>query len=112
MRPVLILAALPVLLLTGCATSPEQYIGSTGAAVLSTVPKDQAVVEYNVAGLLHVGDPTELVTEQAQWRVVTACSNHGQLILGMIRDNAYMGPVAAKAKQHAYQGVLRRQCQG
>lgn len=103
---------LPVLLLAGCAStpSPTQLVGKTGEAVLDSVPRDQAVIEYNVAGLLHVGNPDDLVTDQSAWRVVTACSNKGQLILGMVRDSAYMGQVKAKAEKGAYKGVLRTQC--
>lgn len=111
MRALLGLALLPVLLLAGCAAAgPEQYIGKTGDAVLSTVPSSQAVVEYNVAGLLHVGNPNDEVTVQDQWRVVTACAKGGQLILGMVRDNAYMGAVKARAEHNGYRHVLAQQC--
>lgn len=111
MRSLLIVALLPTLLLAGCASSsPEQYIGQTGEAVLQAVPKDQAVVEYNLGGVLHVGNTDDLVTDQAQWRVVSACSKDGQLILGMVRDNAYMGAVKAKAERNGYRDVLAPQC--
>lgn len=113
MRYLLTLAALPVLLLAGCAASqpqPSSFIGSTGQQVLDQVPKSQSVVEYNVAGLLHVGSADDQVSDQAQWRVVTACSNKGQLILGMIRDSAYMGSVKATAEKNGFKDTLSPQC--
>jgi SH3-like domain-containing protein len=109
MRPLLGLVL--VLGLAGCATSgPPIYIGKTGEQVLRSVPKDKSVIEYNVAGLLKVGNPIEAVTEQDQWRVVTACANDGQLILGMVRDSAYKGEVKYKAEQKEYKQLLAAQC--
>lgn len=109
MRP--LLGVLLVLGLSGCSTpAPQSYVGKTGEQVLQSVSKDQSVVEYNVAGLLKVGNGVEPVTQQDEWRVVTSCTNKGQLILGMVRDSAYKGRVKYEAEKKGYKQLLAAQC--
>lgn len=106
------LIALPLVLLSGCASQPTfTATQAPGLTVEQVADKydggPKAIVDYNVSGLIKVGSPEGgPVTHPDQWVAITACEGKMQIALGVIRKSAYTAEVRKSMEAGRYKKLL------